>query len=197
MEIQTCVWCPFFHPSLITLAFCDYWQWMSKLSKAYSCYLLFSSCFCSFVVKCVLNDLKHFDPILFISVRDPHQQLEGDHTVTEAETPQHSGAKRSSCWQPAREVKHIHAHTCSDIIFNIHHLWNGLLRVAGCWVDTWSYLFFCNRVWFRFSLFLVMSYCEQDLASLLENMQTPFSEAQVGHIPKLNICLPFYQHLLH
>ncbi|TNN00981.1 hypothetical protein fugu_012227 [Takifugu bimaculatus] len=28
-------------------------------------------------------------------------------------------------------------------------------------------------------LFLVMSYCEQDLASLLENMQTPFSEAQV------------------
>uniref|UniRef100_A0A8D3CN78 Cyclin dependent kinase 10 n=1 Tax=Scophthalmus maximus TaxID=52904 RepID=A0A8D3CN78_SCOMX len=30
------------------------------------------------------------------------------------------------------------------------------------------------------SLFLVMSYCEQDLASLLENMQTPFSEAQVG-----------------
>uniref|UniRef100_A0AAR2JIN4 Protein kinase domain-containing protein n=1 Tax=Pygocentrus nattereri TaxID=42514 RepID=A0AAR2JIN4_PYGNA len=35
------------------------------------------------------------------------------------------------------------------------------------------------------SLFLVMSYCEQDLASLLENMQSPFSEAQVsssGHI---------------
>ena len=31
------------------------------------------------------------------------------------------------------------------------------------------------------SLFLVMSYCEQDLASLLENMQTPFSEAQVPH----------------
>uniref|UniRef100_A0A7N8YIW3 Cyclin dependent kinase 10 n=1 Tax=Mastacembelus armatus TaxID=205130 RepID=A0A7N8YIW3_9TELE len=29
------------------------------------------------------------------------------------------------------------------------------------------------------SLFLVMCYCEQDLASLLENMQTPFSEAQV------------------
>uniref|UniRef100_A0A8C1FUF3 Cyclin dependent kinase 10 n=1 Tax=Cyprinus carpio carpio TaxID=630221 RepID=A0A8C1FUF3_CYPCA len=29
------------------------------------------------------------------------------------------------------------------------------------------------------SLFLVMSYCEQDLASLLENMQSPFSEAQV------------------
>ncbi|KAF3689251.1 Cyclin-dependent kinase 10 [Channa argus] len=28
------------------------------------------------------------------------------------------------------------------------------------------------------SLFLVMCYCEQDLASLLENMQTPFSEAQ-------------------
>ncbi|KAJ0056730.1 hypothetical protein NL108_013124 [Boleophthalmus pectinirostris] len=29
------------------------------------------------------------------------------------------------------------------------------------------------------SLFLVMGYCEQDLASLLENMQSPFSEAQV------------------
>ncbi|XP_068811827.1 cyclin-dependent kinase 10 isoform X1 [Struthio camelus] len=28
------------------------------------------------------------------------------------------------------------------------------------------------------SIFLVMGYCEQDLASLLENMQTPFSEAQ-------------------
>lgn len=25
-----------------------------------------------------------------------------------------------------------------------------------------------------------MGYCEQDLASLLENMQVPFSEAQVG-----------------
>ncbi|XP_055001019.1 cyclin-dependent kinase 10 isoform X2 [Sorex araneus] len=30
------------------------------------------------------------------------------------------------------------------------------------------------------SIFLVMGYCEQDLASLLENMPTPFSEAQVG-----------------
>nr|XP_056718871.1 cyclin-dependent kinase 10 [Euleptes europaea] len=29
------------------------------------------------------------------------------------------------------------------------------------------------------SIFLVMGYCEQDLASLLENMQVPFSEAQV------------------
>ncbi|XP_040185568.1 cyclin-dependent kinase 10 [Rana temporaria] len=29
------------------------------------------------------------------------------------------------------------------------------------------------------SIFLVMGYCEQDLASLLENMQTPFTEAQV------------------
>jgi cyclin-dependent kinase 10 len=27
--------------------------------------------------------------------------------------------------------------------------------------------------------FLVMEYCEQDLASLLDNMQAPFSEAQV------------------
>ncbi len=29
------------------------------------------------------------------------------------------------------------------------------------------------------SIFLVMSYCDQDLASLLDNMQTPFSESQV------------------
>jgi cyclin-dependent kinase 10 len=29
------------------------------------------------------------------------------------------------------------------------------------------------------SIFLVMNYCEQDLASLLDNMQTPFSESQV------------------
>ncbi|XP_023588284.1 cyclin-dependent kinase 10 isoform X1 [Trichechus manatus latirostris] len=32
---------------------------------------------------------------------------------------------------------------------------------------------------FSSSIFLVMGYCEQDLASLLENMPTPFSEAQV------------------
>lgn len=30
------------------------------------------------------------------------------------------------------------------------------------------------------SIFLVMEYCEQDLASLLDNMQTSFSEAQVS-----------------
>ena len=30
-----------------------------------------------------------------------------------------------------------------------------------------------------FSLFLVMEYCEQDLASLLDNMPAPFSESQV------------------
>ena len=29
------------------------------------------------------------------------------------------------------------------------------------------------------SIFLVMAYCEQDLASLLDNMQNPFSESQV------------------
>ncbi|QQP49760.1 Cyclindependent kinase 10 [Caligus rogercresseyi] len=29
------------------------------------------------------------------------------------------------------------------------------------------------------SIFLIMSYCEQDLASLLDNMQSPFSESQV------------------
>lgn len=30
-----------------------------------------------------------------------------------------------------------------------------------------------------FSIFLVMEYCEQDLASLLDNMQSPFSESHV------------------
>lgn len=34
------------------------------------------------------------------------------------------------------------------------------------------------------SMFLVMSYCEQDLASLLDNMQSPFSESQVKCIMK-------------
>jgi len=34
------------------------------------------------------------------------------------------------------------------------------------------------------SMFLVMYYCEQDLASLLDNMQTPFSESQVKCIMK-------------
>ena len=29
------------------------------------------------------------------------------------------------------------------------------------------------------SIFLVMKYCEQDLASLLDNMPTPFTEAEV------------------
>lgn len=29
------------------------------------------------------------------------------------------------------------------------------------------------------SLFLVMEYCEQDIASLLDNMQKPFTESQV------------------
>ena len=31
------------------------------------------------------------------------------------------------------------------------------------------------------SIFLVMEYCEQDLASLLDNMQNPFSESQVSN----------------
>jgi len=34
------------------------------------------------------------------------------------------------------------------------------------------------------SMFLVMEYCEQDLASLLDNMQSPFSESQVKCIMK-------------
>lgn len=34
-------------------------------------------------------------------------------------------------------------------------------------------------IFFYFSIFLVMEYCEQDLASLLDNMQAPFTESQV------------------
>lgn len=45
------------------------------------------------------------------------------------------------------------------------------------------------------SIFLVMAYCEQDLASLLDNMSAPFSEAQVKCIMKqvthdTNLLLP-------
>lgn len=41
-----------------------------------------------------------------------------------------------------------------------------------------------------------MGYCEQDLASLLENMQTPFSEAQVKVGPER--VLPFQpKHSVH
>ena len=29
------------------------------------------------------------------------------------------------------------------------------------------------------SMFLVMAYCEQDLAVLIDNMKTPFTESQV------------------
>ena len=31
------------------------------------------------------------------------------------------------------------------------------------------------------SVFLVMTYCEQDLAILIDNMKTPFTESQVYH----------------
>ncbi len=30
------------------------------------------------------------------------------------------------------------------------------------------------------NMFLVMRYCEQDLATLIDNMNIPFTEAQVG-----------------
>ena len=56
-----------------------------------------------------------------------------------------------------------------------------LIRVLLLRVNTFG-LCVCVCVCVLFSLFLVMSYCEQDLASLLENMQTPFSEAQVGRL---------------
>jgi len=39
------------------------------------------------------------------------------------------------------------------------------------------------------SIFLVMEYCEQDLASLLDNMTTPFTEAQVASSLRARICL--------
>lgn len=47
----------------------------------------------------------------------------------------------------------------------------------------YSYVHFFLRYNFKFrtfgSIFLSMEYCEQDLASLLDNMTTPFSESQV------------------
>lgn len=38
------------------------------------------------------------------------------------------------------------------------------------------------------SMFLVMEYCEQDLASLLDNMPSPFSESQVSKI-EMFLCI--------
>lgn len=35
------------------------------------------------------------------------------------------------------------------------------------------------RIIFYYSIFLSMEYCEQDLASLLDNMSSPFTESQV------------------
>lgn len=41
-------------------------------------------------------------------------------------------------------------------------------------------LLLCFLIYFvYFSIFLAMEYCEQDLASLLDNMQAPFTESQV------------------
>jgi hypothetical protein len=48
------------------------------------------------------------------------------------------------------------------------------------------------------SLFLVMEYCEQDLASLLDNMAAPFSESQVHTIDdscSAKVCLCAYMHV--
>uniref|UniRef100_A0A8C4R0G0 Cyclin dependent kinase 10 n=1 Tax=Eptatretus burgeri TaxID=7764 RepID=A0A8C4R0G0_EPTBU len=44
------------------------------------------------------------------------------------------------------------------------------------------------------SVFLVMGYCEQDLASLLQNMCSPFSEAQVKCIIQQVLCGLHYLH---
>ncbi|KAM4638867.1 cyclin-dependent kinase 10 isoform 2-T2 [Amazona ochrocephala] len=50
---------------------------------------------------------------------------------------------------------------------------------AACGRSPCSCSFGTPTSWSSKSIFLVMGYCEQDLASLLENMQAPFSEAQV------------------
>lgn len=97
-------------------------------------------------------------------VRRPHQQPAGDHAAAEAETPQHRGAEGGGRRESPGEVVQRGAAQPVE-----------LSTPAVASTPSFCLLFFL------FSLFLVMSYCEQDLASLLENMQTPFSEAQVGH----------------
>ena len=39
------------------------------------------------------------------------------------------------------------------------------------------------------SMFLVMSYCEQDLAVLIDNMRTPFTESQVRHLHAVGVMM--------
>lgn len=97
--------------------------------------------------------------------RNPHQQPQRDHAAAEAEASQHRGAEGGCCRQPFGEV----------LLRRVEKLKRACRTAGGALVFTLMFLF-C----FLSSLFLVMSYCEQDLASLLENMQTPFSEAQVG-----------------
>lgn len=98
--------------------------------------------------------------------RDSNQQFTGNQPSYPTETPKHCGAKGSGGWKPFGKVKHE-----KNIYFpclNMNHF-IGLFEVLYC----------IDFVGSPISLFLVMSYCEQDLASLLENMQSPFSEAQV------------------
>ena len=38
------------------------------------------------------------------------------------------------------------------------------------------------------NMFLVMNYCEQDLATLIDNLKTPFTESQVQGIPVRYTC---------
>ncbi|XP_077982610.1 cyclin-dependent kinase 10-like [Glandiceps talaboti] len=61
---------------------------------------------------------------------------------------------------PVSSLREIH------LLINLHHTNVVYLKevVVGSHLD---------------SIFLVMEYCEQDLASLLDNMSTPFTEAQV------------------
>lgn len=110
--------------------------------------------------------------------RGPHQQSSRDHTAASPPPPQHCGAEGGGCGEPPGEVSCLLAAPTL-----------GPAQPPPCFPSCCpgGSLGSPGRRWevacispSYFSIFLVMGYCEQDLASLLENMPTPFSEAQVG-----------------
>lgn len=145
------------------------------LLKAITQFLCLFTFYCIFFFWKSLNTYQ----ATVLCVRDPHQQSEGNQPAAEAEASQHSGAERGGCWQPSGEVRPTQRRRVRNIVSLA-----AVLDLDKC-------------VCVYFSLFLVMSYCEQDLASLLENMQTPFSEAQVRSRNNPVKETPQYCHLNH
>lgn len=77
-----------------------------------------------------------------------------------------------------------------SILLNIRHENIVSLKdvVVGRNLEKWDLIYILHKypaisrlliLCVLFSMFLVMEYCEQDLASLLDNMQSPFTENQI------------------